>query len=174
MSRKSGGGEEVKTWHGFLLVHLYLVLQVEVPVVSYFLGRPRATSAARAAVEAVTDWNGTSVPLGASGGSSLPAREFAPPTWTWQTQGAHTDRGKKTHHKNGKRWLLEGKERGKAQATPFGVWVRNALWHHPPTPPLQKVLWGSSGASGTRPLPSRLLFYGDNEQVLIRTIRSLM
>lgn len=41
-------------------------LLVEVPAVSYFLSRPWATSAARTAVEAVTDWNGTSIPLRAS------------------------------------------------------------------------------------------------------------
>lgn len=58
MSKEKVGKKQrkkVKTWHGFLLVHLDLILQVEVPAVSYFLGRPQATSAARRAVEAVTD-----------------------------------------------------------------------------------------------------------------------
>lgn len=40
MSKEKGGGKEVKTSCGFVLVHPIYNLEVEVPAVSCFLGRP--------------------------------------------------------------------------------------------------------------------------------------
>lgn len=80
-----------------------------------------------------------------------------------QIQGTHIEAKKKKSPLKREMLTLEGKQRGKGQATPFSMWVGNAPWHHRlPTPPLQKVPWGLSDASERQSLPSCLLFYGDN------------
>lgn len=112
-------------------------------------------SAAWTAVEAVTNWSGTPIPLRASGCSSLLAKEFAHPwTRTWQTHGTHSDRGNKSPATLKLAMLtLEGNQRGKGQAMPFGMQVGNALQHFS-----CRKSRGAWEVSQKQSLPSCLLF----------------